>query len=185
MEIIAQPWPWYIAGPLIAGIMFFMLYFGKSFGFSSNLRTLCTIGGAGKVSDFFKFDWKTQSWNLLFALGSIIGGFIAVQYLSVDNAINLHPEVVTEMKTMGIKNPGNEIIPTEVFSWENLFTTQGFVMMVIGGFLVGFGARYAGGCTSGHAISGISNLQLPSVVASIGFFIGGIIATNLILPLIF
>jgi hypothetical protein len=185
MSWILQPWPWYIAGPMIAGIMFFLLFFGKRFGFSSNLRTLCTIGGAGRFSDFFRYDWKAQSWNLLFALGSIIGGFIAYYLLSENHHVDLNPEIISELKAMGIQNPGSELLPSEIFNWKSLTTTKGFVMLVIGGFLVGFGARYAGGCTSGHAISGISNLQLPSVVAAICFFIGGIIATNFILPLIF
>jgi uncharacterized membrane protein YedE/YeeE len=57
--------------------------------------------------------------------------------------------------------------------------------MVIGGFLVGFGTRYAGGCTSGHAISGLSNLQFASLIATIGFFAGGLIATHLLYPLLF
>jgi uncharacterized membrane protein YedE/YeeE len=57
-------------------------------------------------------------------------------------------------------------------------------MIVVGGFLVGFGTRYAGGCTSGHAIMGLSNLQWPSLVATISFMVGGFIMANLILPFI-
>jgi uncharacterized membrane protein YedE/YeeE len=56
--------------------------------------------------------------------------------------------------------------------------------MVLGGFLVGFGTRYAGGCTSGHAIMGLSNLQLPSLIATISFMVGGFVMVNLILPYI-
>lgn len=50
---------------------------------------------------------------------------------------------------------------------------------------MGFGARWAGGCTSGHAISGLSNLQLPSLVAVLGFFAGGLLMTHLLFPLLF
>ena len=80
MEWIYNPWPWYVGGPLIALVLFLLLYFEKSFGMSSNLRTLCTICGAGKSNAFFKFDWKTQQWNLLVAGGAIIGGWIASNY---------------------------------------------------------------------------------------------------------
>lgn len=183
IEWIAQPWPWYTSGILIALVMFLLLYFGKSFGMSSNLRTMCTISGAGKFSDFFRFDWKAQSWNLVFVLGTITGGFIAAQFLNA-NSIELSAEMLQEMKNFGIENPGEELIPSTFFSWEAAFSLRGLVMLLGGGFLVGFGARYAGGCTSGHAISGLSNLQLPSLIAVVGFFIGGLIMTYFLLPII-
>ncbi len=185
LEIIKQPWPWYIAGPLISVIMFFQLFFGRNFGVSSNLRTLCTIGGAGKFVDFFKFDWKGQIWNLMFVVGAIIGGFIASQFLTnTDYQMDLSPAVMADMKSFGIAEPGKDFLPRELFGIEALLSFKGIVMLVVGGFLVGFGARYAGGCTSGHAISGLSNLQIPSLVAVIGFFIGGLSMTYFILPLL-
>ena len=185
LEFIKQPWPWYIAGPMIAGIMFFMLFFGRNFGVSANLRTLCTIGGAGKFSDFFKFDWKGQVWNLMFVLGSIIGGYIASNFLSEANyQMELSSTVISEMKSMGISQPGKGYLPEELFGWQVLSSIKGILILVIGGFLVGFGARYAGGCTSGHAISGLSNLQVPSLIAVIGFFIGGLTMTYLIIPIL-
>lgn len=76
------------------------------------------------------------------------------------------------------------MLPEQIFSWENLLSLKGFLMMVVGGFMIGFGSRYAGGCTSGHAISGLSNLQVPSLIATICFFIGGLIMANIILPYI-
>jgi uncharacterized membrane protein YedE/YeeE len=182
---ILQPWPWYVAGPAIAFIMFLLLWLGKSFGLSSNFRTICTISGAGKYSDFFKFDWRTQTWNLVFLAGSIAGGFITNQWLKADNTIAISESTKEDLAAIGVKNPGAEMIPTEMFSIESLFTWQGFVMIIVGGFLVGFGTRYASGCTSGHAISGLSNLQLPSLIAVIGFFIGGLITTHFIIPLLF
>ena len=185
MEYILQPWPWYVSGPLIALIMFFLIYFGKNFGMSSNLRTLCSMGGAGKVADFFKFDWKAQRWNLMVVVGAIIGGYIATNLLSDGSTIDLNPETVSELQGFGFTNVGEALLPQEIFAWENVLSLKGMAILIIGGFLVGFGARYAGGCTSGHAISGLSNFQLPSLLAVIGFFIGGLLMTYFILPLIF
>lgn len=182
MEFLSQPWPWYVAGPLIALTMLALLFFGKSFGLSSNLRTLCAIGGAGKASDFFRFDWKDQIWNLVFVGGTIIGGFIANAWLTADQSIAISEKTVEALAAYGIQNPGAAFVPEEIFSWQSLATPRGFIMLVIGGFLVGFGTRYAGGCTSGHAISGLSDLQLPSLIAVIGFFIGGLTMTYLVLP---
>jgi len=185
MTPLLNPWPWYISGPLIALVMALLLYFGKNFGMSSNLRTLCSIGGAGKFSDFFKFNWKDQLWNLTVVLGAIIGGFIATQYLSNDNLMDLNPKTVTELQNMGFQNAGASLLPNELFSIEALKSPKTLIILIIGGLLVGFGTRYAGGCTSGHAITGLSSLQKPSLIAVIGFFVGGLIMTNLILPLIF
>ena len=185
MESILIPWPWYISGPLITFVMALLLYFGKTFGMSSNLRTMCTIAGAGKFSDFFKFNWKEQSWNLIVVIGAIIGGFIASQYLSNDNVTDLNPITVSELQNMGFQNSGSKLVPDEIFSLKSLSTIKGFAVLIVGGLLVGFGTRYAAGCTSGHAIAGLSSLQKPSLIAVIGFFIGGLIMTNFILPLIF
>ncbi|WP_346883430.1 YeeE/YedE thiosulfate transporter family protein [uncultured Algibacter sp.] len=185
MQSILSPWPWYVSGPLIALVMALLLYFGKTFGMSSNLRTLCTISGADKLSDFFKFNWKDQIWNLTVVLGAVIGGFIAVNYLSDDTVTDLNSTTVIELKSMGFKNPGTTLVPDEVFSLNALTTPKGILILIIGGILIGFGTRYAGGCTSGHAITGLSSLQKPSLIAVIGFFIGGLIMTNFILPLIF
>lgn len=185
MELIKDPWPWYVSGPCIAIIMFLLLYFGKTFGMSSNLRTICAIGGAGKYSEFFKFDWKSQRWNLIVMIGAVIGGFIAHFFFSNSTNINLSTETITDLNALGFKNVGNSLLPPELFAWENVLTLKGIVILVIGGFLVGFGTRYAGGCTSGHAITGLSSLQLPSLIAVIGFFIGGLIMIHLIFPILF
>lgn len=184
MEWITNPWPWYVSGPLIALVMFALLFVGKQFGMSSNLRTACSIGGAGKASDFFKFDWKKERWNLIVVLGAIIGGFLSANYLS-DNTVDINPEIATKLETYGITSTGDAYLPTEIFGAESLSDPKILAILLIGGFFVGFGARYAGGCTSGHAISGLSNLQLPSLIAVIGFFIGGLIMINFIYPLIF
>ncbi|MFY0713020.1 YeeE/YedE family protein [Seonamhaeicola sp. NFXS20] len=185
MEIILNPWPWYISGPLIAFVMALLFYFGKTFGMSSNLRTMCTVLGANKFSDFFKFNWKEQKWNLIVVLGAIIGGFIATQFLSNGSPTNLNPITIAELQNLGLENPGATLLPNEMFSIEALTSIKPIILLIIGGLLVGFGTRYASGCTSGHAITGLSSLQKQSLIAVIGFFIGGLIMTNFILPLIF
>ena len=184
MEWIFNPWPWYIGGPMIALIMFLLLYFGKNFGMSSNLRTFCTICGAGKSNEFFNFDWKTQQWNLLVSAGAIIGGALATNFLSTDSSVAIHPDTINKLQELNIKSAGLSYLPEEIFSIEVLMQPKVLFILSIGGFLVGFGARYAGGCTSGHAISGLSNLQLVSLYAVIGFFIGGLFMNHLLLPFI-
>lgn len=165
--------------------MISLVYFGENFGVSSNLKTLFAIGGAGRFSDFFKLDWKEKIWNLIFVLGSVIGGFISNEFLNNGEPILLSAEVLEDFKLMGIANPGLSILPDELFGMEALLSVKGLLILIVGGFLIGFGTRYAGGCTSGHAISGLSNLQSSSLVAVIGFFIGGLIMTYLIFPFIF
>ena len=185
MDFITQPWAWYIAGPIIALIMFLLYYFGERFGVSSNLETLCSIGGAGRFVDYFKIDWKQNSWNLIFIAGGIAGGFIASQWLSPNDIVALNPQTVQDLADIGIQNAGATYLPDEIFSIDTMLTFKGFFILLIAGIMVGFGARWAGGCTSGHAIVGLSNLELPSLISVIGFFIGGLIMTWLILPLIF
>lgn len=185
MEFILQPWPWYVSGPLIAVVMFLLLYFGRTFGMSSNLRTLCAIGGAGNRVEFFKFDWKSQRWNLVVVLGAILGGYIAHFYLSNPININLNENTIKDLNSLGFTDVGQSLLPPELFSWDAVFSLKGLLILISGGFLVGFGTRYAGGCTSGHAITGLSSLQIPSLIAVIGFFIGGLIMIHLIYPILF
>ncbi len=186
MDFILQPWAWYVAGPLITLVVFLLFYFGEKFGVSSNLEDICAIGGAGKFVDFFKFDWKKNSWNLLFLVGLIIGGFISGQWLTPDVTITFeNPQTIQDLTELGFQNVGANYLPDEIFGIETMFSLKGFLILLIAGIFVGFGARYAGGCTSGHAIVGLSNLELPSLISVIGFFIGGIVMTWLVLPLIF
>ncbi|APG65596.1 YeeE/YedE family protein [Tenacibaculum todarodis] len=185
MEFITQPWPWFIGGPLIAISLLLYFYFGKNFGVSTNLETLCTMAGAGKISDYFKKDWKERDFALLFVVGLIIGGFISSTYLIPNQTIDLNPKTIKELTDLGFSNVGNQYFPDEIFSKEAFSSIKGFLILLVSGIFVGFGTRYAGGCTSGHAITGLSSLQLPSLLAVIGFFIGGIIATWFIIPLIF
>ena len=185
MDFILDPWPWYLAGPLITFVMFLLFYFGKKFGVSTNLETICSLGGAGKFNDFFKTDWKKNSWNLLFVVGLIIGGFISSQWLTPNETVAISQQTIQDLSDLGFQNAGAQYLPDEIFSIETMFSLKGFLILLIAGILVGFGSRYAGGCTSGHAITGLSNLEIPSLISVIGFFIGGLIMTWLLLPLIF
>lgn len=178
-------WPWYVSGAIIGMIMLLLIYFGKTFGMSSNLRTMCSVFGAGKNCEFFRFDWKSQRWNLVVVLGAVLGGWIATTYLSDGSGVNLNPQTVTELAQMNIDAPEGKLLPDALVGPEALQSPKILAILLIGGLLVGFGTRYAGGCTSGHAITGLSNLQLPSLIAVIGFFIGGLIMSWVLLPLIF
>lgn len=183
IEMIREPWPWYVSGPLIGLTVPILLIFGnKTFGISSSLRHICAMCIPANIS-FFKYDWKKESWNLFFVFGIFLGGVIATAFLSNPNPIEINPNLATELATYGITD-NSGLMPAQLFSWESLLTLRGFIMIVIGGFLVGFGTRYAGGCTSGHSIMGISNLQWPSFVATICFMVGGFVMANLILPYI-
>jgi hypothetical protein len=185
MDFILQPWPWYVAGPLISLVMFLLFYFGERFGVSSNLETFCSVLGAGKFTDYFKIDWKQNKWNLMFVAGAIIGGFIASNWLTNSEAVAINSNTIRDLAAIGIANAGSTYLPDEIFSIETMFTIKGFLVLLIAGLMVGFGARWAGGCTSGHAIVGLSNLEVPSLISVIGFFIGGLVMTWFILPLIF
>jgi len=183
LEAIRKPWPWYVAGPLIGLTVPLLLILGnKSFGISSSLRHICAACIPSNVK-FFRYDWKREAWNLFFVSGILIGGIVTAVFLTSNEPVQIHDTLRQELASYGITDI-SVLLPTEIFSFENLFTVQGFIMIVVGGFLVGFGTRYAGGCTSGHAIMGLSTLQFPSLVATCCFMIGGFIMSNLILPYI-
>ena len=182
-EILKQPWAWYVAGPLIGLTVPTLLIIGnKSFGISSSLRHVCASCLPANIP-FFRYDWKKEVWNLFFVFGIFLGGAIAIHFLSNPDPVAINPALAKELAVYGITSYAN-LVPEDLMNWQSLFTLKGFIMMVAGGFLVGFGTRYAGGCTSGHAIMGLSNLQLPSLVATISFMAGGFMMANLILPFI-
>ncbi len=178
-----NPWPWYVAGPLIGLTVPALLILGnKTFGVSSSLRHICASCIPAGLS-FFKYDWKKEIWNLVFVFGIFVGAVLATLFLANPEPIVVHPELAEELASYGITNYDG-LVPVDIMNWESLLSLKGFILIVLGGFLVGFGTRYAGGCTSGHAIMGLSNLQWPSLVATISFMLGGFIMANLILPLI-
>lgn len=183
IAFLKQPWAWYIAGPLIGLTVPALLLLGnKTFGISANLRHICAACFPKNIP-FFTYNWKKESWNLFFVVGIFLGGILATQFLQNPNPIELNAALTNELKTYAITtNKG--LLPVELFSWQTLFSLKGILVFVVGGFLVGFGTRYAGGCTSGHAISGLSNLQWPSLIATCCFMLGGFIMANFILPFI-
>jgi hypothetical protein len=181
LDLIRQPWPWYVAGPLIGLTVPLLLILGnRSFGISSSLRHVCASCLPANIP-FFKYDWKKEIWNLFFAGGILIGGFVGAMFLFNPDPVVVNPNLLNEMAGYGITDTSS-LVPADVVNWASLFTLKGFLLIVVGGFLVGFGARYAGGCTSGHAIMGLSTLQWPSLIATCCFMIGGFIMANLILP---
>ncbi len=183
-ELILQPWPWYVAGPLIGLTVPTLLLIGnKSFGISSSLRHICAACIPANIP-FFKYDWKKEIWNLIFVAGVFLGGVIATHFLENPNTFVLSEATIADLKALGITDFSG-LMPADLFSVDNLFTLKGLVFFVLGGFMIGFGTRYAGGCTSGHAIMGLSNLQWPSLIATCCFMVGGITMTHLLLPHIF
>ena len=189
IDFISQPWHWAFSGAMLSVLSGLMLYSGERFGISSSFETICSMGGAGKKIELFNYDWKTQKWLLVFVAGTILGGFVGVEFLGSPEPVQISQSTQTYLQSVGINVPetkaeGLGFVPMEIFNLKNLTQPKGLIIMILGGFLIGFGTRYAKGCTSGHAISGLSNLQLPSLIAVIGFFIGGLIMTHLLLPVI-
>lgn len=180
---ISSPWPWYVAGPLIGLMVPLLLLIGnKSFGISSSLRHICAACFPANIP-FFKYDWKKEVWNLFFVGGILVGGLIAATLLPAPNHVRVSEQLVAELNTYGVSDFSG-LVPAELFCWNNLFTLKGFLLMVVGGFLIGFGTRYAGGCTSGHSIMGLSTWQWPSLLATCCFMAGGFLMAHLILPAI-
>ena len=185
MDFICQTWHWSVSGFLIGIVMLCLNYFGKVFGMSSNLRSLCSMTGIGKKVPFFDWDWKAQKWNFVVLIGAMIGGYVATNFLNDASNVTLNPITVSKLLNFGIDAPNGKLLPNFMFGNEIFQSPKMILILIIGGILIGFGSRYAGGCTSGHAISGLSNLQIPSLKAVIGFFIGGLIMVHYIFPLLF
>ncbi|MAQ94230.1 MAG: YeeE/YedE family protein [Rhodothermaceae bacterium] len=188
MPPVQDPWPWYVAGPLIGLLVPALLVFGgKVFGLSANLRHACAAlpVPASSKPRFFQYDWRSAgTWNLVFAAGIAVGGLIGIRVLSDPSApMALSASTMAALADLGVTDVTG-FVPTQLISWAALATPIGALMVIGGGFLVGFGARWAGGCTSGHAISGLADLQVPSLVAVVGFFVGGLLVTHLLLPLL-
>lgn len=182
LAFLREPWPWYIAGPLIGLMVPALLVLGnKSFGFSSNLRHVCAAVFPRGIA-FFRYDWKREGgWNLAFLAGTLVGGFAGGWLLRAPVAVS--EQTRAALHTLGLRDFSG-LVPPEIFSWSALLTPRGLVCVVLGGFLVGFGATYAGGCTSGHGITGLANFERASVIALLAFFLGGLIGTYLLLPLV-
>lgn len=187
IDFVSQPWHWAVSGAMIALTLLILTLMGRSFGVSMTFRNICTLAGAGKKNAFFNIDMKDEWWRMAFVLGGLVGGFLAVHFLRSPEAVAISEATQAHLSAWGLDYPaadskGLGFVPTVLFNFSNI---KGVALAVIGGFLVGFGARYADGCTSGHAITGLSHLQLPSLLTVIGFFIGGLLMTHVIMPLLF
>ena len=187
IEFVSQPWHWSVSGVMISLVMFLLIYFGQRFGVSTSFKAICAIGGAGRQCDYFDYNWRKDSWLLVFVIGSIVGGAIASTVLASPEPVQVAADTIADLHAIGINASAETMykggfLPEELFSLSALQTTSGLLVMILGGIFIGFGTRWAGGCTSGHAISGLSNFQLPSLVAVMGFFAGGLLMTHFILP---
>lgn len=181
-DLLLRPWPWYVAGPLIGLVPAALLLLGnRVFGVSTNLRHVCAAIYPREIA-FLRYDWQREgAWNLTFAAGILAGGFLAGFVFRNPNPVAIAAQTKVALMALGVSDFSG-LAPADVFSWSNLMTLRGLLLIVGGGFLVGFGTAYAGGCTSGHGLSGIADLQLPSLIALIGFFAGGVAGTFLLLP---
>lgn len=184
LDWLRQPWPWYVAGPLIGLIVPGLLLLGnKSFGVSSNLRHVCAMIPSRLA--YFQYDWRSAGgWNLAFALGILAGGFVGGTWLANPDDLRLATATREDLAALGVSFEG-EFVPLELFGLGALGSLRNVLLLLVGGALVGFGARYAGGCTSGHAITGLASLQVPSLIAVVGFFVGGLVMTHLLFPVLF
>lgn len=185
MELLREPWPWYVAGPLIGLMVPLLLLIGsKPFGISVTLRHLCAASVPARMP-FLQYDWRREGgWNLLFALGILVGGALAAGVLMPDRyAVALADTTVGDLHALGLRDLTG-FVPPELMGWQALDSPRGWLTLVGGGMLVGFGARWAGGCTSGHAISGLAAGEWPSLVAVLGFFAGGLLMTHVLLPVL-
>ncbi|MCB0667827.1 MAG: YeeE/YedE family protein [Saprospiraceae bacterium] len=187
VEFISQPWHWSVSGFAIAVVMLLLIILGSRFGVSSSFETLCTIAGAGRKIPYFNVDWRKQQWLLMFVAGSIIGAYLASHFLGSDLPVQISEATSADLAALGVTTPttlneGAGYLPEEIFSFSKMGSLRTILFTVMGGLFIGFGTRWAGGCTSGHAISGLSNLQLPSLVAVIGFFAGGLLMTHVLFP---
>ena len=184
LELLKQPWPWYVSGTLIGLTVPALLLSGnKHFGISSSLRHICAACLPANIP-FFKYDWKKEAWNLFFVIGILLGGWLAVTLLADPNPVVVSEQTVEALNSLNVR-VDEKLMPASIFNTGNLFTAKGLVFFVLGGFLVGFGTRYAGGCTSGHSIMGLSTLQWPSLLATCCFMIGGFAMVHLVFPWLF
>lgn len=187
LEFISQPWHWAVTGLSIALTMLLLTWLGRYFGISSSFKNICTAMGAGRKIPFFDTNLRYDYWRLVFVAGAVIGGLIGSTVLASGEPPAISEKTVQDLADWGLQAPaavgfGSGLAPTDLFNFSN---PTGIIIAALGGLLIGFGTRYANGCTSGHAITGLSYLQWRSLVAVIGFFIGGLIMTHFIMPLIF
>ncbi len=183
IHTLSQPWPWYVAGPLIGLVIVLLQWIdNKPLAASASYRHVCAATFPSGIP-FLKYDWKSEVWNLIFVIGIFIGGFLAEILFSHPSNIGISIETTEQLKSIGLTET-NGFAPAQLFSFSALKNFAGIIVMVLGGFLIGFGSRYAGGCVSGHSMTGISDLQWTSLLATACIFAGGIFTAYILLPLI-
>jgi uncharacterized protein len=184
IDLLSRPWPWYVAGPLIGLMVPLLLWVGnRSFGISSNFRHACAACLPGS-SEYLRYDWRqVGGWQLAFAAGVMLGGAVSAWLLVGPESVAISAATRADLAALGLRDLSG-LVPADLFSWESLLSWRGLVVIVGGGFLVGFGTAYAAGCTSGHGVTGLASFQLPSLIAVFGFFAGGLVGTWVLLPLL-
>lgn len=157
--------PWYIAGPLI-GLMVPLLLFvrEKQFGLSSSYRYIGSF--ILPKNSYFNYDRSKDAWQVHFAIGIVCAAVLIFQF--------------------DLYTPQNLDSSKEYLRhFQEVYSLQNWLMFAVGGIFVGFGARYAGGCTAGHCIMGNSILSLSSILSTCMFFAGGLIVSHFVLPYLF
>ena len=147
MDWILEPWPWYVSGPLI-GLMVPAL--------------LILTGRCFGVSSSFRH------------IGAMCAPRVNLEYLRNYNLRDQSWNLIFVGGMIASQLLSAAPVP---FLPDSYYTLGGVVRLAVGGMLVGFGTRYANGCTSGHTIMGLSALRWQSLVATIAFFIGGLFTT--------
>jgi len=181
MHWFATGWPWYISGPLIFATLAMLVLLGRRFGVSSNLESICTLAGAGRVAPHFRFNWRDRAWNLVFILGAMTGGLLTHVLGAADRVVPISPRTVAHLASWGFAHDTG-FAPASLMGAAALSSPIAWGLLGVGGFLVGFGTRWANGCTSGHGVSGLADLQRGSLIATVAFFTSGLVVTNFILP---
>lgn len=181
MQAVLGPWPWWIAGPVIGATVPILLWLGnRQLGLSSNLRHLCAATLPGKP-EFLRYDWRAAgAWNLSFVAGVLLGGFIAVRFLGAGE-VAFSDATREGLMALGLADFSG-LAPAELFAPDRLLSPRTLVFLIGGGLCIGFGTQWAGGCTSGHGLAGLANLEAASLIAVLGFFAGGLIGAHLIVP---
>jgi uncharacterized membrane protein YedE/YeeE len=183
-DLLTRPWPWYVAGPLIGLFCPLLLLVGnRLLGFSANFRHVCAAAYPSRLG-YFRYDWRREGgWNLALGLGVLAGGFVAGHLLANPEPVAISEATRADLAALGIAT-GPGLVPQELFGWGALRGAGTASVVVLGGLFVGFGTAYAGGCTSGHGLTGVASLQPASFLALAAFFAGGIAGTLLLLPVL-
>lgn len=154
-----SPWHWAAGGAVISAVTLTLLFVGnRRLGVSTGFENVCSLV---VQAPYFQRDSLrgTNSWRLPLLGGLVIGGFLSA-------VLGGGWEPFWDLGMFDAE-----------IGWGN---GGKLIWMFGGGLLIGFGTRLAGGCTSGHGIFGMSNLELPSIISTVSFMAAGAVTTNLI-----